>query len=86
VRPVSPARAFAFWGKDVYWSIMPIPFMQYTTLQFSSIEALLEFRNLTELRNYHIDEEACTLKAQLSEKQMELALILKATLNIHKKQ
>jgi hypothetical protein len=58
---------------------MPLPFMQYNILQFSSIEELLQFRNLAELRNYHIDEEACTLKAQLTEKQMELALILKAT-------
>jgi hypothetical protein len=53
--------------------------MQYNILQFSSMEALLQFRDMAELRNYHIDEDACTLKAQLTEKQMELALILKAT-------
>ena len=58
---------------------MPLPFEQYTILKFSSMEQLWHFQRLAGLRNYHFDNKDCTLRAQLTEKQMELAIILKAT-------
>ena len=59
---------------------MPLPYLQYTTLQFTSMEALWHFQKLAALRNYYFNSQDCTLRAQLTDKQMELALILKATI------
>ena len=57
---------------------MPLPYPQYITLKFASMEALWQFQKLAGLRNYHFDTRDCTLRAQLTDTQMELALILKA--------
>jgi len=57
---------------------MPLPYLQYTTLKFSSMEQLWYFQKQAGLRNYQYDIQDCTLRAQLTERQMELALILKA--------
>lgn len=42
------------------------------------MEQLWRFQKQAGLRNYHFDSRDCTLRAQLTEKQMELALIVKA--------
>lgn len=41
------------------------------------MEELWHFQKQAELRNYQFDATDCTLRAHLTEKQMELALTLK---------
>ena len=57
---------------------MPSPYQQYITLTFLSMEALGQFQKLASLRNFHFDTRDRTHRAQLTEKQMELAVISKS--------